>query len=173
MRWNLMGAARLVIGGVILLPVAALAADEGGGVTVIPDWSVSIQIINYLFLIFALNLLLYRPIRRVLKERRDKTQGMEQSIQSADQSVLEKEAAFAKAIKDARARGLKEKEAMIQEAAAEERRLIEGINAKAQADLEEMRRKIQADAERARHSLQQDIGAFAEQITQKILGRAV
>jgi F-type H+-transporting ATPase subunit b len=173
MRWNLTGAARLVIGGAILLPVAALAADEGGGVTVIPDWSVSIQIVNYLFLIFALNLLLYRPIRRVLKERRDKTQGMEQSIQGADQSVLEKEAAFAKAIKDARARGLKAKEAMIQEAAAEERRLIDGINAKSQADLEEMRRKIQADAARARHSLQQDIGAFAEQITQKILGRAV
>ena len=120
-----------------------------------------------------MNLLLYRPIRRILKERKEKTQGMEQAVQSADQSVLEKEAAFAKAIRDARARGLKEKEAMIQAAAAEERRLIEGINAKAQADLEEMRRKIQADAERARHSLQQEIGAFAAQITQKILGRAV
>jgi len=142
-------------------------------VTVIPDWSVSIQIVNFLFLIIALNLLLYRPIRRILKERKEKTQGMEQAVQNADQSVLEKEAAFAKAIRDARARGLKEKEAMIQAAAAEERRLIEGINAKAQADLEEMRRKIQADAERARQSLQQEIGAFAGQITQKILGRAV
>lgn len=154
------------------MPAAALAA-EGGGVTVIPDWSVSIQIVNFLFLIIALNLLLYRPIRRILKERKEKTRGMEQAVQNADQSVLEKEAAFAKAIRDARARGLKEKEAMIQAAAAEERRLIEGINAKAQADLEEMRRKIQADAERARQSLQQEIGAFAGQITQKILGRAV
>lgn len=173
MRWKSAGAA-LVVCGLTLLPVVARAADEGGGgVTVIPDWSVSIQIVNYLFLIFALNLLLYRPIRRVLKERRDKTQGMEQSIQGADQSVLEKEAAFAKAIKDARALGLKAKEAMIQEAAAEERRLIDGINAKSQADLEDMRRKIQADAARARQTLQQDIGAFAEQITQKILGRAV
>jgi len=171
-RWRSAAAALLAVGGLTLLPVAALAA-EGGGVTVIPDWSVSIQIVNFLFLIFALNLLLYRPIRRILKERKEKTQGMEQAVQNADQSVLEKEAAFAKAIRDARARGLKEKEAMIQAAAAEERRLIEGINAKAQADLEEMRRKIQADAERARQSLQQEIGAFAGQITQKILGRAV
>ena len=153
--------------------IARAAGDGGGGVTVIPDWSVSIQIVNFLFLIFALNLILYRPIRRILKERREKTQGMEQAIQSADQTILEKEAAFAKAIKDARALGLKEKESMIQEAAAEERRLIDGINAKAQADLEEMRGKIRADAERARQSLQQDIGAFAQQITQKILGRAV
>ena len=85
--------------------------------TVIPDWSVSIQIVNFLFLIFALNLLLYRPIRRILKERKEKTQGMEQAIQGADQSVADKEAAFAKAIRDARASGLKEKEAMIQAAA--------------------------------------------------------
>ena len=172
MRWRSTGAALLAVGGLTLLPAAALAA-EGGGVTVIPDWSVSIQIVNFLFLIIALNLLLYRPIRRILKERKEKTRGMEQAVQNADQSVLEKEAAFAKAIRDARARGLKEKEAMIQAAAAEERRLIEGINVKAQADLEEMRRKIQADAERARQSLQQEIGAFAGQITQKILGRAV
>jgi F-type H+-transporting ATPase subunit b len=172
MRWRSTGVALLAVGGLILVPAAARAA-EGGGVTVIPDWSVSIQIVNFLFLIFALNLLLYRPIRRILKARKEKTQGMEQAIQGADQSVLEKEAAFAKAIRDARARGLKEKETMILAAAAEERRLMEGINAKAQADLEEMRRKIQADAETARHSLQQEIGVFAGQITQKILGRAV
>jgi F-type H+-transporting ATPase subunit b len=98
---------------------------------------------------------------------------MEQAIQGADQNVADKEAAFAKAIRDARARGLKEKEAMIQAAAAEERKRIEGINAKAQADLEEMRGKIRADAERARDALKQEIGVFAEQITQKILGRAL
>ena len=173
MRWKSAGAA-LVTGALVLLPVAARAADEGGGgVTVIPDWSVSIQIVNFLFLILALNLLLYRPIRRVLMERKAKTQGMEQAIQSADQTIQEKEAAFAKAIKDARARGLKEKESMIQEAEAEERRQIEAISAKALADLEEMRAKIRSDAELARKTLQQDIGAFAGQITQKILGRAV
>ena len=172
MRWRSTGAALLAIAGLILVPAAA-RASEGGGVTVIPDWSVSIQIVNFLFLIFALNLLLYRPIRRILKDRKEKTQGMEQAIQGADQSVADKEAAFAKAIRDARASGLKEKEAMIQAAAAEERKRIEGINAKAQADLEEMRGKIRADAERAREALQQEVGAFAEQITQKILGRAV
>jgi len=172
MRWKSAGAA-LVTGALVLLPVAARAADEGGGVTVIPDWSVSIQIVNFLFLILALNLLLYRPIRRVLMDRKAKTLGMEQAIQSADQTIQEKEAAFAKAIKDARARGLKEKESMIQEAEAEERRQIEAISAKALADLEEMRAKIRSDAELARKTLQQDIGAFAGQITQKILGRAV
>ena len=173
-RWSAPRAAVLVA-GILALWTAhpALASGEGGGVTVVPDWSVTIQIANFLFLIFALNLLLYRPIRRILKERRDKIKGMELTIQNATQGVQEKEAAFAKAIKDARAKGLKEKEGLVQQAEAEERKLIESINAKAQAELEEIRKKIQADAERARQSLQQDVGGFANEITRKILGRAV
>ncbi|HSM90046.1 MAG TPA: ATP synthase F0 subunit B [Desulfobacterales bacterium] len=151
----------------------ALASGEGGGVTVVPDWSFTLQIANFLFLIFALNILLYRPIRRILKERRDKFKGMESAIQHAAQTVQEKEAAFAKAIKDARARGLKEKEGLVQHAEAEESRLIESINARAQADLTEIREKIKGEADRARLSLQQDVGRFAGEIARKILGRAV
>lgn len=174
MRWS---ATRVAVfaAGIFTLCSAhpALASGEGGGVTVVPDWSVTLQIANFLFLIFALNLLLYRPIRRILKERRDKIKGMELTIQNATQGVQEKEAAFAKAIKDARAKGIKEKEGLVQQAEAEERKLIESINAKAQAELEEIRKKVKADAERARQTLQQDVGGFANEITRKILGRAV
>jgi F-type H+-transporting ATPase subunit b len=174
LRWSVSRAALFSAGILILLPACpALASGEGGGVTVVPDWSVTLQIANFVFLIIVLNILLYRPIRRILGERRDKFKGMESDIQHADQTVQEKEAAFAKAIKDARARGLKEKETLVQQAEGEERKLIESINAKAQADLEEIRKKIRTDAERARQSLQQEIGSFANEITRKILGRAV
>lgn len=173
-RWSAACAAVLSAGILTFMIVQpALASGEGGGVTVVPDWSFTLQIANFLFLIFALNLLLYRPIRRILKERRDKIKGMELIIQNAAQGVQEKEAAFAKGIKDARAKGLKEKEGLVQQAEAEESKLIESINAKAQAELEEIRKKIKADAERARQSLQQDVGRFANEITRKILGRAV
>jgi F-type H+-transporting ATPase subunit b len=151
----------------------ALASGEGGGVTVVPDWSFVLQIFNFVFLIFALNLLLYRPIRGILKERRDKIKGMELNIQNAAQGVQEKEAAFAKAIRDARAKGLKAKEGLVQQAEAEEGKLIASNNAKAQVELEEIRKKIKADAERARQTLQQEVGSFANEITRKILGRAV
>ena len=173
-RWSATCAA-MIFAGILALGNAhpALASGEGGGVTVVPDWSVIVQIANFVFLIFALNLLLYRPIRQILKERRDNIKGMERIIQNSALSVQEKEAAFAKAIRDARAKGLKEKEELVQQAEAEERQLIESINAKAQIELEEIRKKIKADAERARQSLQQDVGGFANEITRKILGRAV
>jgi len=173
-RWRATRAAVLFAETLSLWPAhTALAAGEGGGVTVVPDWSVILQIANFLFLIFVLNLLLYRPIRRILKERRDRIKGMEVTIQNATQGVQDKEAAFAKAIKDARAKGLKEKEGLVQQAEAEERQRIESINAKAQSELEEIRKKIKADSEQVRQSLQQDVGGFANEITRKILGRVV
>jgi len=174
-HWSRFHAAVLSLVGILSLEVVppALASSEGGGVTVVPDWSVSIQIVNFLFLIFVLNLLLFRPIRRILKERRDKMKGTEAAIDNASRTVQEKDAAFDKAIRDARAKGLKEKETLVKQAEEEERRQIESINSKALAELEEIRRKIGADAERARQDLQPQVGAFAREITQKILGRAV
>ncbi len=159
----------VVLGG----PAQASSGESGGGVTVVPDWSVIIQIANFLFLIFALNLLLYRPIRRILKERKDKVKGLESSIDQSAQSAREKEIAFAKALKDARAKGLKEKENLVQMAEEEERKLVAEISAKAQADLGVIRKKIADEAERARQALQQEVDVFAGEITKKILGRAV
>ncbi len=154
-------------------PALAASDESGGGVTVIPDWTVIIQIANFLFLIFALNLLLYRPIRRILKERRDKFKAMESAIEGAARGAQEKENALAQAIRDARAKGLKEKEALVHQAEEEERRLIESINTKAQAELAEIRLKIAGDAEQAGRLLQAQVEGFARQISQKILGRAV
>jgi len=174
MRWSLARDVLICLGIFLTLPLSpALAASEGGGVTVVPDWSVSIQIVNFLFLIFALNLLLFRPIRKIIAERNQKTRGMELAISNAAASAAEKDQAFAKSIKDARAQGLKEKEALVNQAQEEERQLIENINVKAQADIEDIRRKIAADAEHVRQSLQQDVGTFANEIARKILGRSV
>lgn len=154
-------------------PAQASSGESGGGVTVVPDWSVIIQIANFVFLIFALNLLLYRPIRRILKERKEKVTGLESSIDQSARSAREKESAFAKALKDARAKGLKEKETLVQMAEEEERKLVAEISAKAQADLTVIREKITEEAERARQALQQEVEVFAGEITKKILGRAV
>jgi F-type H+-transporting ATPase subunit b len=154
-------------------PALAASGESGGGVTVIPDWTVTIQIANFLFLLFALNIILFRPIRKILKERRDKFKAMESAIEGAANGAREKENAVAQAIREARAKGLKEKEALVQQAEEEERRLVEAINAKAQAELEQMRLKIAREAEQAGRSLQAQVDVFAKEITQKILGRAV
>jgi len=137
------------------------------------DVSVAIQVINFIFLIWVLNLVLYKPIRKILLQRKEKLAGLEQGIDAFKADAGEKDAAFAAGIKTARTKGLKEKGALLDVAAEEEQRIIDKINEKAQADLTEVRRKISKDAEDVKIKLQQEVDAFADAIGQKILGRAV
>ncbi len=153
----------------------ALGASEegGGGITVIPDVSVLIQIANFLVLLWALNIIVYRPIRKIIQQRKEKVESFETTIDTYNNDIQEKDEAFAAGLKAARAKGLHEKDTLIQEGVDEEKKIIENVTANAHAELAEVREKIARDVEAARTSLQEKISEFANDITQKILGRTV
>lgn len=137
------------------------------------DISILMQIVNFLFLIWAMNIVLYRPIRKILIERKEKINGLEQNIDKLNKSVQEKEDSYALGMKDARSKGQKGKEALLAAAQNEEKQLIEKINKKAQEDLAQMRGKITEDTESVRNSLLNEVDTFADAICQKILGRVI
>lgn len=140
---------------------------------IVIDGSVFIQIINFVFLIWILNTVLYIPIRKVLRQRNEKVAGLKNNIDTYTRDSREKDASFELGIKDARKRGLKEKDALLQAAAEEEKKIIAKINEKAQTDIAVIREKIAKDAKHVRETLQQEIEVFAEEIERKILGRSV
>jgi F-type H+-transporting ATPase subunit b len=152
---------------------SVFGAEGGGGLTVIPDGSLFIQIANFLFLIWVLNLILYRPIRNVLIQRKEKVSGLEESIEAFQRDVTEKEEAYAGGIREARVKGLQAKESLINAAAEEEKAIVAKINEKAQADLAQVREKVAKDADAVRKSLMQEVDNIAEIIGQKILGRTL
>jgi len=137
------------------------------------DSSLFIQIANFLILIWVLNRVLYGPIRKMLLERKAKISGLEDNIESCAQQVKESNEAYALGIKEARTNGLKEKEKLVQVAEAQEKELIQQINEKAQAELAKIREKVAKDAEAVRKTLLQDVDKFANDIGEKILGRAI
>jgi F-type H+-transporting ATPase subunit b len=137
------------------------------------DGSLFIQIANFVFLIFVLNMVLYKPIRKALFQRKEKVTGLEKGIATAEREAETQNQAYDAGLKEARAKGKQEKDAMLEAAAAEERTIISKINEKAQADLEEVRLKITADAAGVKASLMKEIDTFAKAIGEKILGRAV
>ena len=145
----------------------------GASISVIPDISLFVQIANFLIIIWILNTILYRPIRKILIQRKEKITNLEQNIEKLDEDAAEKDEAFLLGIKDARSRGLSEKDVLLKEGAEEEKKIIEQINKKAQANLAEVREKIAKDAESVRASLYKEIDTFANAISEKILGRAV
>ena len=134
--------------------------------------SVIIQIINFLILIWALNAVLYKPIRRILSQRNEKISGLASGIEQSEQDSVEKELALKTGIKQARENGLMDKEALESEARQEETKLIEKINEKARMDLADIRERIAREVEEARLALLKEIDGYAEDISRRILGRA-
>jgi F-type H+-transporting ATPase subunit b len=137
------------------------------------DISAAIQIVNFLFLIWILNIVLYRPIRGVLQQRKERVGGLEERIETCGSDAQEKDDAYASGLRNARSKGLGEKKVRVDEASEEERRILAEINEKAQADLTAVRETIKKDAQAARDALMQEVDSFATEIGQKILGRAI
>lgn len=158
---------------VLLFSLRGVAFGAGASISVIPDISLIVQIANFLIIIWVLNIILYRPIRNILIQRKEKFTSLEQNIEVLNQDAAGKEESFLLGIKDARAKGLNEKEVLLKMAADEERKIIDQINQKAQANLAEVREKITKDTEDVRASLKKEIDTFADAICEKILGRAV
>lgn len=133
--------------------------------------TILIQIANFLVLIFVLNIVLYKPIRSILRQRKEKMQGLESGIQMAAQQADERNQAYTDGLKDARLKGQKEKELLMKGAMEEEQAMVAKINAKAQQELAAVKEKIAKDTDAVRIALEKEIDAFAGAITQKILGR--
>ena len=136
------------------------------------NWTVLPQIANFLILIFILNIVVYKPIRKILLERRDKFQGLAEGIESAGQMAQEKDQAFNSGLKEARVKGQKEKEALLQAASDEEKEIVGRINEKAREDLVAVKDQIAKDTGAVKAALEKEVDAFADAISQKILGRA-
>jgi F-type H+-transporting ATPase subunit b len=141
-------------------------------ITVIPDGSTLIQMANFLVLLFVLNLVLYKPIRGVILERKAKIDGMEKGAQKAAEDMVAGEESYKSGLKQARSEGLAKKEAFIDEASKEEKEILDRINKKAQANLAEIKQQVANETEQARKALDGEVETYAKAIGEKILGRA-
>ncbi len=142
-------------------------------ITVIPDISLVYQMINFLILLFVLNHVLYKPIRKMLLERKATVQGLESGVEKATADLVSQEESYKNGLRQARTEGLKKKEVFVEEASKQEREIIDQINKKAQANLVRIKKQVTDETEQARNALEKEVETFAKAIGERILGRAV
>jgi F-type H+-transporting ATPase subunit b len=135
------------------------------------DWTLYAQLINFLLLVFLLNLVLFRPIRKAIRDRQARIAAQEAA---AAQLELESQG-LSEEIKEklatARKEGAGQREALKQEGSQAEAALLEEV--KRQVDLEwaTVEQKIKADMAKARESLKTQVQSFAQLLAAKVLGR--
>ena len=136
------------------------------------DGSLFIQIINFLFLLYVLNLVLFKPVRKILLDRKEKVEGLQQGVERLSAEAVQKDSDYVEGLKGARAEGLKQKDTFVEAASQEEKEIIDRINKKAQANLAEIRSQVATETQKAQAALEKEIDTFARAIGEKILGRA-
>jgi len=138
-----------------------------------PDLSLLIQMINFLVFLFLMNLILYRPIRRIVAERKKLMADKQNAIDGLEAGALEAARNFDLKLQESRRAGF----AKIQELKAagyeEEKEMLRTISAQAGEQVQKMRAQIQKDISIARDELRVQVRNFSMELAQKILGRSI
>jgi F-type H+-transporting ATPase subunit b len=135
--------------------------------------SLFVQIANFLVLLFVLNLLFYRPIRKILSKR----SGEMDSLQQMVDDYVEKSAQREKGIEDsmvlARKEGFQEKEGLRGQGIEEEKGLLQEASSALEERVSTAKEEIDKKMADVRKALDEEVAVFSQELAQKILGRNV
>jgi F-type H+-transporting ATPase subunit b len=135
------------------------------------DWTLYAQIINFLLLVFLLNVVLFRPIRKALRDRQAKLLAQDTEINVLTDKGRSLEDEIKEELAAARRAGAGAREALKQEGAQAEATLLEEVKRQVETEWGTVEKKIKADMAKARTSLQKQAQTFAQLLATKILGR--
>jgi F-type H+-transporting ATPase subunit b len=138
-----------------------------------PDITLIIQMINFLILLFVLNLILFRPIRSIMKQRNQLIQNFNSDITSLTDDAQDSMERFERKVLEAKKEGMAKINKMKGEGEQEEAELIAATNTEVQAKIQEARKKVASDIQEARTELQAQVQAFSVAVTEKVLERSI
>ncbi len=137
------------------------------------DITLLLQIINAFILMYLLNGIIYKPVLKILKERKEKLQGMQNEVikyeddarrrQEEVDKKMSKASNKAKAALDSARAGAK--------AAGEEK--LATIKAEADAEKDKQLADVKAQVAAAKKELEAGVEGFANAMAGKILGRSL
>jgi F-type H+-transporting ATPase subunit b len=129
------------------------------------------QTVNFLVLLFLLNILLYKPIRKVMAKRDAEISAAREKTISVDTDVREKMAAYERKLREVKAGATEERGQMVREARSEETMILDAARRDATDTLTDIRNVIRKEAEESEGFLRDRADALSRVISEKLLGR--
>jgi len=132
-----------------------------------------IQLINFGILVLVLNVFLYKPIRKVLADRRQVIDSAREKTVSVDAEVQSKMTQYEARLHEAKAEAGARRAETLKGAQAEESALLEKARKQASESLASIREKVAKEAGEARELLKKQAEVLSGDICEKILGRSL
>jgi F-type H+-transporting ATPase subunit b len=137
------------------------------------DSTLLIQIANFLLLLFFLNILLYRPIRKILNLRRDETNSLQKIIEDYHDRSERNERGIKEGVVQARKEGFEEKESLKGQALEEEKAILKEVGSSVEEKKEKANRELGSKIADVRKILEEQVAGFSQELAAKILGRSI
>ncbi|MFZ2397257.1 MAG: ATP synthase F0 subunit B [Smithella sp.] len=142
-------------------------------VTVIPDYTMLIQMLIFLALVFVLNILLYKPILSIIDRRKKQLEESENEIRLFNESVEKRVAEYEEKLKQAKVKATEAKKEIIQEGANQAKNIVDVVRNEIPVMAREFQQKMDKEVEKAKLILDSHSQELSVQIAQKVLGRSV
>lgn len=138
-----------------------------------PNLTVFIQLANFIFLLLVLNLVLYRPIRNILGQRKDEVHTYESTIKTFNIRLNQSEKRLDENKKEARGEGIKEKETLKGEGLEEEKRLIQEALSTSVEKIGTARKDLESNIAGIHETLHGEIEGLSKELAEKMIGRGL
>ena len=135
------------------------------------DYSLGIQIINFIVLIFILNRLLYKPILGMLDKRKQQFAESEAEIKRLQETVEQKMAAYEEKLRQAKATAIEQKKEIIRQGAETAKEINDAARAEIPGLMEQFQSRMEREIDAAKRTLAGQSQRLSVEIAEKVLGR--
>ena len=142
-------------------------------VTVIPDYTIFVQIVTFLALIFILNILLYKPILTIIDRRKKQFEELQNEIKLFNDSVDKRAAEYDEKLKLAKTNASEIKKEIIKEGADKAKGIVDAVRNEIPLMTQEFQKKMDKEILAARQILDGQSRRLSLEIAEKVLGRRV
>ena len=135
--------------------------------------SILIQIINFLVLLYFLNIIVYRPIRGILNKRKEEMDSSSRMTDDLKRKIEKCSSDIEENIDSTRKQGLKERIGFRNSGLSTEKELLQNAYLQVEEAIGKAKNEIKEKINSARVSLQDEMESFSHELAEKILGRSL
>lgn len=127
------------------------------------------QLVNFLIAVYVLNILLVRPIRAILQERKNTMDNLQGEADAFSREASERMAAYQAALTSARQEATQNREAARAAGLTEQQSIVAAAGQKAQAHIASAQENIKKEAAEALAALKKQVKVLAGKVATQVL----
>jgi len=137
------------------------------------DFTILIQVVNFLACVAILNYLLFRPVMRIIEERKKRIEGLGKEAGALREKMEERKREYERRLEEIKLQALESREMLRRDGMERAREILAQARQDASEILNSAKERIEQDIKIASEQLEHRAKDISVEIAEKLLGRKV